>query len=182
MYDIKYKFVKVKWNNENDVTEKFYNIVCYPVYLRVGEKGVLMYDTRYNGFQTWVLPIITEVKYCRDNSIRIQTQDEEYVLKAIPDNNEENKKKCVKMAGDTEELIETLQYLISPNCCETQYDYRHEIKLAIVKLKRNIPIKVTRNNDGEIPCPNCKNILDRKQFRCEFCSRCGQALDWNKAI
>lgn len=84
MYDIKYKFVKVKWNNENDITEKFDHIVCYPVYLRVGEKGVLMYDTRYNGFQTWILPIITEVKYCRDNSIRIQTQDEEYVLKAIP--------------------------------------------------------------------------------------------------
>ena len=86
------------------------------------------------------------------------------------------------MASDTEELIETLQYLISPNCCETQYDYRHEIKLAIVKLKRNIPIKVTRNNDGEILCPNCKNTLKLMQFSCEFCSRCGQALDWSEVL
>jgi hypothetical protein len=86
MYNIKYKFAKVKWHNKDDVTEIFYNIVCYPVFLKVGERGIFMYDTKASRFHTWILPIITEVKYCRDNSIMIQAEDEEYVLKAIPDN------------------------------------------------------------------------------------------------
>lgn len=61
-------------------------------------------------------------------------------------------------------------------------DIKLAIKLAIVKLKRNIPKKVTRNNDEEIICPNCKNILHTKQFRHEFCSWCGQALDWSEIL
>lgn len=36
-----------------------------------------------------------------------------------------------------EHAIEALEYLISEDCCETQHDYRYEIKQAIELLRRD---------------------------------------------
>lgn len=36
-----------------------------------------------------------------------------------------------------EHIIEALEYLVSEDCCETQHDYRYEIKQAIKLLRRD---------------------------------------------
>lgn len=55
--------------------------------------------------------------------------------------------------------------------------------MAVSALEKQIPMKVEYYDDGDYArCPNC----DYKDFEngindweCNFCSRCGQALDWS---
>ena len=59
----------------------------------------------------------------------------------------------------------------------------YEIGTAIKALEKQIPMKVEYYDEGDYAkCPNC----DYQDFEygindwgCNFCSRCGQALDWS---
>ena len=56
-------------------------------------------------------------------------------------------------------------------------------ELAINALEKQIPMRVEYYDDGDYArCPNCdyedfENGIN--DWECNFCSRCGQALDWS---
>ena len=62
------------------------------------------------------------------------------------------------------------------------------LKIGISALEKQVPKKVIWENarNGKIYdwawacCPNCQTeICDEPFEECEFCSNCGQALDWS---
>ena len=79
-----------------------------------------------------------------------------------------------------EEVIENLKYLISDDCTDTQHDFVKEIKIAIEALEKQIlkkPIEKYTDYDGTEAglCPFCNEGVDEEM---NFCSYCGQAIDW----
>ena len=61
-------------------------------------------------------------------------------------------------------------------------------KMGIQALEKQVPKKVIWENarNGKIYdwawacCPNCQTVICDEPFEeCEFCSNCGQALDWS---
>lgn len=71
-----------------------------------------------------------------------------------------------------------------PNESNTVYKNRKlYAELAISALEKQIPMRVEYYDDGDYAkCPNC-NYKDFENgindWECNFCSRCGQALDWS---
>ena len=51
---------------------------------------------------------------------------------------------------DREKVIEALQYLISGECTDTQFDYLDEIEAAIAMLKEQEWYMLTEDDDGVI--------------------------------
>ena len=67
-------------------------------------------------------------------------------------------------------------------------EYVEALKETITELEKQLPKKVIWENarNGEIYylawacCPNCQTDICGEPFEeCEFCSNCGQALDWS---
>ena len=80
-----------------------------------------------------------------------------------------------------EEVIENLKYLISDDCTDTQHDFVKEIKIAIEALEKQVPKKAIEkytDYDGSEAglCPFCNEGVDEEM---NFCSYCGQAIDWS---
>jgi exosome complex RNA-binding protein Csl4 len=85
---------------------------------------------------------------------------------------------------DRETVIEALQYMISENCTETQFDYTDDIEAAIVMLKEQeeaTVISIHRNGFGSRvgSCPNCQKVL-HYEYNQSFCGKCGQAVKWDE--
>ena len=87
-----------------------------------------------------------------------------------------------------EETISILKIAIAEVEWNYPMDYAVAIETAIQALEKQMPKKVTWENarNGKIYvwawacCPNCQTeICDEPFEECEFCSNCGQALDWS---
>lgn len=77
---------------------------------------------------------------------------------------------------DRETVIEALQYMISGDCTETQFDYTDDIEAAIDMLKEQEAVK----SDSEhrlFVCPVCRSVLRRDQ---KFCHECGKRIKWER--
>ena len=67
---------------------------------------------------------------------------------------------------DREKVIETLQYMISEDCTETQFDYIDEIEAAIAMLKEqeeSIPVSWLKEKlvgHPELPYATTDGIID----------------------
>ena len=89
-----------------------------------------------------------------------------------------------------EEVLEGLDYLISPDCTETQLDYIEAIETAISMLNP-MPVKPiktcetlsTVGVDGILiigECPEChQRWLNNRDNK--FCGGCGVPIDWSKS-
>lgn len=94
MYDKKYRvtsIVKTEKHNiiyemdkYNPVHENLLNKICYPAYLKVGERGWLLYDTEefFNPMHRLHTSVIKHVKYNNDKIV-IETENTLYVLKLV---------------------------------------------------------------------------------------------------
>lgn len=93
---------------------------------------------------------------------------------------------------DREKVIEALQYLISGECTDTQFDYLDEIEAAIAMLKEQEPVKPCVATDTWI-CPKCGHTLESQYLiddkenpqvlvheRYNFCPNCGRMVKWNE--
>ena len=87
---------------------------------------------------------------------------------------------------DREKVIEALQYLISGECTDTQFDYLDEIEAAIAMLKEQEPVEPKEIVNEHFPvgdfrrtngwlCGKCGNSLEGDG---NYCSYCGQAVKW----
>ena len=87
---------------------------------------------------------------------------------------------------DREKVIEALQYLISGECTDTQFDYLDEIEAAIAMLKEQEPVEPKEIVNEHFPvgdfrrtngwlCGKCGNSLVGDG---NYCSYCGQAVKW----
>ena len=78
-----------------------------------------------------------------------------------------------------QEAIESLKYLISGDCTDTQMDFVEEIEMAINALEKQIPEKPYMDNENGVyekeHCPYCHRSLFPNDHHCI----CGQALDWS---
>lgn len=90
-----------------------------------------------------------------------------------------------------QEAIKNLQYLITDDCTDTQFDYIEEIKLAISALEKQESLKSIQNEpcyvkafDGDskvvtykcLPCPSCNKWIVCNPTH-KYCEYCGQALE-----
>lgn len=91
---------------------------------------------------------------------------------------------------DVREAIESLSYLISGECTDTQMDYVEEIEMAISALEKQEGKKPTHEASLYrcLTCPNCKNVIDhfeefvpgqKTRILYQHCHFCGQRIDWN---
>lgn len=88
---------------------------------------------------------------------------------------------------DREKIIEALQYMISENCTETQFDYTDDIEAAIAMLKEQEAVKpVLDEKTGRIwLCGNCGSYVgfedndphDPNEFD-KYCRKCGRPVLW----
>lgn len=78
------------------------------------------------------------------------------------------------------EAIESLSYLISGECTDTQMDYVEEIEMAISALEKQAPKKPHRNYErfNAMWCA-CGAYLGFKKDGKLFCPQCGQRIDWS---
>ena len=91
MYSKKYRIEKVEqFGSNNPIYENAEGCVCYPAYLKVGERGWLLYEVQLE--DEWrAYPhrlhtsIIQNVKYWRDGSIVITTEHTRLTLKEVID-------------------------------------------------------------------------------------------------
>ena len=89
---------------------------------------------------------------------------------------------------DRETVIEALQYMISENCTEPQFDYTDDIEAAIALLKeqeqKETPTTMERINVVKVDgndfykgfCPACKTL--QYGIKSKYCDQCGQAVKW----
>ena len=80
---------------------------------------------------------------------------------------------------DREKVIEALQYLISGECTDTQFDYLDEIEAAIAMLKEQEAVEpIPPTDESDLwKCGNCNHQL----FRCahqRYCDACGKEVKW----
>lgn len=81
-----------------------------------------------------------------------------------------------------EEAIANLEYLISEDCTDTQYDYVEEIKLAIDALEKQNAVKpmkyIDENGIKQVGCPYCGGVVQGDSWTFNYCPDCGRKLDW----
>ena len=81
------------------------------------------------------------------------------------------------------EAIDNLEYLISEDCTDSQFDFVDEVKFAIEALEKQIPKKPIKS-DREIrycevwKCPKCGFEWSGRVV--DYCYKCGQAIDWGE--
>lgn len=81
-----------------------------------------------------------------------------------------------------DELISTLEYLISGDCTEPAIDYADEISQAIEIIKEHKEAKPlttygTRPGDIGFRCGNCKIAFVQKYHK--YCWHCGTKIIWD---
>lgn len=76
------------------------------------------------------------------------------------------------------DVIKTLEYMISGDCCDTQYDFIKEIEFAIKEMKmRGSKLLIYVRDPGAI-CPICKWPLYPKDHP-HYCGNCGTEVKWD---
>lgn len=89
MYSKKYRIVEIEeFNGHNPIYENAKGCVCYPAYLKVGERGWLLYEVQLEDeFMAYPhrlrTSVIKDVQSRRDNSIVVTTENTRLVLKVI---------------------------------------------------------------------------------------------------
>ena len=91
-----------------------------------------------------------------------------------------------------QEAIESLKYLISGDCTDTQMDFVEEITMAIGALEKRIPKKPDYEGDGYDDsgniiydtwvCPNCGDRFEVDYETHQYCPMCGQCIDWRDLL
>ena len=89
----------------------------------------------------------------------------------------------MRWASDLEYAIDTVKYIISGHCPDTQMDYIPEIEAVLSAAEKQIPKKL-RETVSTKRCPSCNKQVSGKgnihpNYR--YCRWCGQALDWEDA-
>jgi len=92
---------------------------------------------------------------------------------------------------DRETVIEALQYMISENCTETQFDYTDDIEAAIALLKDQEAKWIHREdldfkdklgcNHFHGMCENCgfiHDFIDAHTGQYKYCPQCGRSVKW----
>ena len=62
------------------------------------------------------------------------------------------------------------------NCDIFSEPVRSYAKMAVIALEKQIPKKVEEYLTSSFCCPACTSVLSRYS---QYCSNCGQALDWS---
>lgn len=79
---------------------------------------------------------------------------------------------------DRETVIEALQYMISGDCTETQFDFTDDIEAAIALLKEPEavkPKKADNPEESEYCCGICGYPLWLDEL---YCAHCGRRIEW----
>lgn len=84
---------------------------------------------------------------------------------------------------DISEVIENLEYMISGECTDTQYEFKEEVDIAIEALKKQIPcmpVKVSDPYDGDesMICLECSAVVQDGEWSAKFCPNCGHKIKW----
>ena len=84
MYNKKYRFAKIEqFHRHNPVYDDMEGCVCYPVYLKVGERGWVLYEEEWDYIPHRLqLSIIKNVE-CFDDKIIITTENTRLTLEVI---------------------------------------------------------------------------------------------------
>ena len=85
---------------------------------------------------------------------------------------------------EVKETIDALEYFVSGECTDNQFDFLQEINLAVESLKKHIPVK-PKGKYTDFQCSVCgRRVRSGKgsssRVRDNYCQRCGQRLDWRK--
>ena len=78
---------------------------------------------------------------------------------------------------DREKIIEALQYMISENCTETQFDYTDDIEAAIAMLKEQEAVEpkvekaILDYQSWHYICGDCGGQIDINDNYCRHCGR-----------
>lgn len=75
------------------------------------------------------------------------------------------------------EAIRALEYMISGDCCDTQYDFIKEIEFAIEEIKAHEHKRFIRVRDPGAICPICKWPLYPEDHP-HYCGNCGTEVKW----
>ena len=76
-----------------------------------------------------------------------------------------------------EEVIESLEHMISENCTDNQHAFVDEVKIAIEAVKKQIPQKPISLIICGVRCLRCP-ICNRGLFAEEYyCATCGQRIN-----
>ena len=76
----------------------------------------------------------------------------------------------------TQETIETIKIAIAEVEWCYPMEYSEAFENAISALEKQIPKKVEEYLTSSFCCPACTSVLSRYS---QYCSNCGQALDWS---
>lgn len=78
------------------------------------------------------------------------------------------------------ELLKALDLLTLHKGYAGSDEYMTAIDLAIAALQKQVPVKVAnRWNNGDYPHGCCGKCGEKVYYDEEFCSTCGQKLDWS---
>lgn len=82
----------------------------------------------------------------------------------------------------TKEMIETLIYKGTNIKSKIEPDFFFEVAERLEKQveKEVIDITPAFSDTGVYRCPKCKDIYTFKQGKPNYCSECGQKLDWSE--
>ena len=92
MYNNKHRFEKIEeFNHHNPIYEGMEGRICYPAYLKVGERGWLLYENEVDDWMPVVVPhrlhtsIIKNVEVTRGNQIIVTTENTRFTLGVVMD-------------------------------------------------------------------------------------------------
>lgn len=82
----------------------------------------------------------------------------------------------------TKEMIETLRYKANNIKAKIEPEFFNEVadRLEMQVEKEVIDITPSFSDTGVYRCPKCKDIYTFKQGKPNYCSECGQKLDWSE--
>lgn len=93
---------------------------------------------------------------------------------------------------DIQEILDALNYLISDDCTDTQFDYIDEIKAAIQIVEKQVQKDVIVHNGGNHSdvfkpffgtikyyyCPDCHKYIEKPYAKQNYCRHCGRLIRW----
>jgi hypothetical protein len=83
MYSKKYIIQEVKeFNGHNPVYDEMKNAICYPAYLKIGERGLLLYDN-HGSIHKICTSVIRDVTYGDCGYIVVITQNSAITFKGV---------------------------------------------------------------------------------------------------
>lgn len=81
-----------------------------------------------------------------------------------------------------DKVVNALEYLISGDCCDTQFDYVDEIQQAINLLKGKAPVKPEKKDPLSVRVRYdycCKECDAPMLFGQPYCMGCGRMVAWD---